>query len=152
MLDLYEELGAIVAALDERRIEYALCGGLAMAVHGFVRATVDIDLLVPPEGAEAVEEAVALLGYVVKARPMEFSDGAVRIHRVSKIDRTDGDTMILDLLLVTPSTEDVWAARQHLTWQGRPITVVAREGLAKLKRFRGSTQDLADIERLEGSE
>ena len=152
MLDLYEELGAIVAALDERRIEYALCGGLAMAVHGFVRATVDIDLFVPADQAEAVEDAVTGLGYVIKARPMQFHDGAVQIRRVSKIDRTDGDTMILDLLLVTPATEDVWASRQHLTWQGRPIAVVGREGLVKLKRFRGSSQDLADIERLESGE
>jgi hypothetical protein len=42
VLDLYEELTRIIAALDERHVEYALCGGLAMAVWGYPRATVDI--------------------------------------------------------------------------------------------------------------
>ena len=152
MLDLYEELGAIVNALEERGIEYALCGGLAMAVHGFVRATVDIDLLVPADQANAIEQAVAPLGYIIKALPMRFSGGGVEIRRVSKIDSTDGDTMTLDLLLVSPATEDVWSSRQRLTWRGRAVAVVAREGLVKLKRFRSSRQDLADIERLESGE
>ena len=152
MLDLYEELGAIVAALNERRLEYALCGGLAMAVHGFVRATVDIDLFVPDDQVGAIEDAVGNLGYLIKARPMTFSDGAVAIRRVSKVDRADGDTMILDLLLVTAATAPIWAGREQLTWNGQPITVVSREGLIALKRYRSSSQDLADIERLETGE
>ena len=48
-LDLAAELAAIVAALDEAGIPYALCGGLAVAVHGHARATQYIDLLVLPE-------------------------------------------------------------------------------------------------------
>ena len=32
MLDLYEELKAIISALDENGIDYALCSGLAMAM------------------------------------------------------------------------------------------------------------------------
>jgi hypothetical protein len=152
VLDLYEELGAVVDALESHHLQYALCGGLAMAVHGFTRATVDIDLLVPADAVDAIESVVADLGYTVKALPMRFSDGAVQIRRVSKIDRSDGDTMMLDLLLVTPATEDVWAARQQLTWRDRPIVVVSREGLVALKRFRSSRQDLVDIERLESDE
>jgi hypothetical protein len=30
MLDLYEELKALISACNTHRIEYALCGGLAM--------------------------------------------------------------------------------------------------------------------------
>ncbi len=152
MLDLYEELGAIVAAPNERGLEYALCGGLAMAVHGFVRATVDIDLFVPADHAGPIEDAVASLGYVLKARPMIFSDGAAPIRRVSKIDRVDGDTMILDLLLVTATTAPIWTTRERRTWREQPIAVVSREGLIALKRYRSSSQDLADIERLESGE
>ena len=49
MLDLYEELRRLIAALDEHKIEYALCGGLAMAIFDRPRATVDIDLLIEAE-------------------------------------------------------------------------------------------------------
>ncbi len=35
MIDLYEEFKLVVTALAEKGIDYALCGGLAMAVYGF---------------------------------------------------------------------------------------------------------------------
>jgi len=53
VFDLYEESKSIVSALEEQGID-AVCGGLAMAVHGLPRATVDIDLLIPSESLEAV--------------------------------------------------------------------------------------------------
>ena len=152
MFDLYDELTAIVDTLESRGIEYALCGGLAMAVHGFMRATEDIDLFLPPEEAERAEEAVAELGYTVRARPMNFSSGAMQIRRVSKIDSSDGDVMTLDLLLVTPESSEAWDTRQRLTWRDRPITMVSRAGLVTLKKFRSSKIDLADIEFLENAE
>mgnify|MGYP006285841549 FL=1 len=33
MLDLYEELLQVIRKLEQERIDYALCGGLAMAVY-----------------------------------------------------------------------------------------------------------------------
>ncbi|HYI10524.1 MAG TPA: hypothetical protein VEK57_15795 [Thermoanaerobaculia bacterium] len=152
MLDLYEELASIVDALENHGVPYALCGGIAMSVHGFTRATVDIDLFLPAEAAERAEAVVAPLGYTFPANPMNFSSGAVQIRRVSKIDLNDGDLLMLDLLLVTPATQEVWLSREVRMWRARPIQVVSREGLITLKRFRSSMQDLADIERLEGGE
>ena len=46
MLNLYEELKALATAFDAGGVDYALCGGLALAVHGHPRATKDIDILV----------------------------------------------------------------------------------------------------------
>jgi hypothetical protein len=51
MLDLYDEFVTLVAALDGAHVPYAVCGGLAMAIHGLPRATVDVDLLVPMDVA-----------------------------------------------------------------------------------------------------
>lgn len=146
MLDLERELDAVRNALNERGIEYALCGGLAVGVHGFPRATVDIDLLIRPESEEAVYDAVASLGFSYKANPMNF--GAISIRRVSKID-DDGEVLMLDLLLVTPSFEPVWESREQHDWLGRRLPVVSKQGLIALKRGRSSKLDLADIEKLE---
>jgi hypothetical protein len=76
---------------------------------------------------------------------MTFQGGAVPIHRVTKIDAADGDTLMLDLLVVTGQTEDVWVSREIRNWSGRAISVVSRDGLIALKRLRSSAQDLADI-------
>jgi hypothetical protein len=147
--DLEEELSQLRDILLERGIAYALCGGLAVGIHGFPRATVDIDLLIRPEDEPLVEEAAASLGFNIKARPMSFSRGATEIRRISKIDPADGEVLMLDLLLVTSAVEHVWDSRLHVTWRDRDLCVVSREGLIALKRLRSSKLDLADIEHLE---
>jgi nucleotidyltransferase AbiEii toxin of type IV toxin-antitoxin system len=142
MIDLAEEFEAVISALAEHGIEYAVCGGLAMAIHGFPRATVDIDLLIPAEAEERVYAAVEPLGFRIRANPMHFE-----IRRISKIDPA-GDTLMLDLLLVTPAFENVWRDRRTIESDFGPISVVSREGLIELKSGRMSGVDQDDIKRL----
>jgi hypothetical protein len=144
-MDLEQELGSVLDALHAASVEYALCGGLALAVHGAPRATIDIDLLVQPEDAPRVRAIAQNLGFRFPALPMNFSN--IRIDRITKI-AGDGDTLMLDLLVATPELDQVWRDRQRLPWNGRQISVVSREGLVTLKMLRASKQDLADIERL----
>jgi hypothetical protein len=145
VLDLEEELRRVVEAFDSAAIPYALCGGLALAVHGHPRATVDIDLLVRDDAVSRATDVAGTLGFTFKAKPMMFRGGAVPIHRVTKIDAADGDTLMLDLLVVTAESEPVWTSRELHDWSGRRISVVSRQGLIALKRLRSSAQDLADI-------
>jgi hypothetical protein len=147
MIDLAQEFEAVVSALAEHRIEYAVCGGLAMAIHGFPRATVDIDLLIPAEAEELVYAAVEPLGFRLRANPMRFDQGRMEIRRISKIDPA-GDTLMLDLLLVTPASENVWRDRRRIDSDFGPIWVVSREGLIDLKSGRMSGVDQDDIKRL----
>lgn len=149
VFDLYEEFKSIITALSERGIDYAVCGGLAMAVHGLARATVDIDLLILAEDLEAVKHSAKKLGYEIDAMPMTFLKGAIEIRRVSKIDPETGIVLSLDLLLVTAQLAEVWASRLQVMWEEGALTVVAPKGLIELKSFRGSGQDLDDIKRLQ---
>lgn len=150
MFDLAAEFEAVLAVLAEREIEYAVCGGMAMAIHGYLRATVDIDLLIRPEDEERVYAAVEPIGYTFRAMPMRLDKGAMEIRRVTKL--VEGDPLMLDLLLVTAQSEGVWRNRQTMTWRGKPVSVVSPEGLIALKLSRSSLQDLADIERLRSGE
>ena len=150
MFDLDDELTQLRDRLEDARIEYALCGGLAMGVHGHPRATIDIDILIRPDVESAVTEIARELGFTVKAKPMSFSRGATEIRRISKIDPRDGETVMLDLLLVTPAVEAAWESRQRVMWKGRELGVVSPEGLIALKTLRSSKQDIADIARLRG--
>lgn len=148
MLDLYEELKSLTSALTERNIPFALCGGLAMAVHGYTRATIDIDLLISPEALNDVVSVANERGYTIRGLDRSFADGAVEIRRVSKIDPSDGEVLSLDLLLVTPAIASVWEGRTKGAWEGGDLSVVSKDGLIKLKQLRGSKQDLYDIEQL----
>ena len=40
---------------DKNNIDYALYGGLAVALYGFVRFTQDIDLIILPEDLKSTE-------------------------------------------------------------------------------------------------
>ena len=148
MLDLYDELKALTAGFDSRGIDYALCGGLAMAVYGLTRATVDIDVLIPEECLEAARSVARELGYTTAAAPMSLAGGTIEIRRTSKLDPDTGDLLSLDLLLVTAPLSDVWQKRLEVEWEDGILRVVSRAGLIALKRLRGSSRDLDDIARL----
>jgi hypothetical protein len=147
-LDLYEEARTLVKALHAQGVEYALCGGLALAVHGVPRATVDIDLLIAPESFEVVGSLARRLGYVFDAQPMSSANAAVEIRRLSKPDPEGGDVLMLDLLLVTPAIRHVWDRRERVHWEDGPLWVVSRGGLVGLKSLRNSGTDQDDIRRL----
>jgi hypothetical protein len=151
MATLLEELSQLISALDENEIEYAVCGGLALAIHGFARATLDIDVLIQPESLEKAYKVAAEKEFDIRGLDISFKERAVEIRRVSKID-SNGEVLSLDLLLVTPQVEDVWDTRETIDFLGNRLSVVSREGLIKMKRLAGRAQDLADIERLENEE
>lgn len=58
-----EDVLTVLDALERAGVRYAVFGGLAMAAHGFDRATRDLDLFVAPDDAN-VERLRAALGTV----------------------------------------------------------------------------------------
>ena len=148
MLDLYDEFRAVVSAFSEQAIDYAVCGGLALAVYCAPRATVDIDLLIRPDDLERAIRVVQPLGYTIAEPPMTFVHGVIEIRRFSKAGPESGDVLPLDLLLVSPEIVDVWDSRSQIQIEQGSLWVVSLMGLIAMKSLRASGQDLADIERL----
>jgi hypothetical protein len=152
VLDLLEEFRAVLAGLDARRLDDAVCGGLAVAIHARPRATLDVDLLVPEAALEGAKAAIRGLGYTVEAGPTYFRGHAVEIHRLSKPDPETGDLLSVDLLAVTPELAAAWETRERVRWEHGVVSVVSRAGLVAMKRLRGSGQDLDDIRELEAGD
>ena len=150
MTDLLSELRCITDALDLARVDYALCGGVALAIYGIPRATIDIDMLVTPDQVPTAEEVLAQLGYRLAAAKMSLAGGAVTISRLVKPEPDTEDVLMVDLLHVTPALESVWKSRRRVAWNHGAIGTVSRAGLVALKRLRGSGQDHDDIKRLTG--
>jgi hypothetical protein len=148
MIDLIGELASLLERLDSEGIPHALCGGLAMAVHSYPRATLDIDLLILPSNLQRVEEIGQELGFDHRAGPMTFQEGKIEIRRMTKIDSATGEFLSTDLLLVSEEIRGVWESRLRVPWNRGEISVVAPEGLIELKSLRLSAQDRADIENL----
>ena len=148
-MKLFDEFSRLVSEFKKENIEYALCGGLAMAVYAFPRATLDIDILIKPESLEKAKTVAQRLGFTFDAGLMKFSDGAIQIYRLTKVSTDSSDTLMLDMLLLTPEIKEVWESKQILTWDQGDLPVVSPKGLIKLKSMRLSGQDQDDIKNLE---
>jgi hypothetical protein len=145
-LDLYSEFTALVSEFDRAGVDYAVVGGLALAIHGAPRATKDIDILVDPAQLERALEAAAGCGFRFKAQPQRFRASGIELQRVTKV--VGEDHLTLDLLLVGPSLEAVWASRSSYPSTAGPVSVISRAGLIAMKSAAGRDQDLVDIDRL----
>lgn len=144
-MKLLDELKRITDRFNAGGIDYALCGGLAMAVYAMPRATLDINLLIETAALDRVRGAAGDLGFTISGIPMEFKGGEVQIHRLSKMDPLTHELMVLDLMLVTSATRPAWESRRHMEWEGGSLSIVSPEGLMALKSLRNSGQDLTDI-------
>ena len=71
-LDLIAEFEALVDAFEREGIEYAVCGGLSLAIHGHPRATMDIDVLVPSAIVPRAAEVARRRGFDIPARTITF--------------------------------------------------------------------------------
>jgi len=151
-MDLFAEVVALTAALEAAAIDYAICGGVALAVHGAPRATKDIDLLAREADLPRLREAVHTRGFTVEALPMTFSSSGISIRRFTKIE-PDGRILMVDVLLAEGALESVWQTRARVAFgsAGAPqsrLWVVSRDGLITLKLAAGRPQDIVDIQRL----
>lgn len=150
-LDLKEELEVLVEALGDASVPFAICGGIAVTIHGAPRLTKDLDLLVPATSIDAAKQTAAKVGFDIPAAPMTFGRGTAQartVHRVSKLD--EGELLTLDLIVVAGALEEVWRERVLVEWDGRRVPVVSRAGLLTMKRMAGRPKDLLDIAALEG--
>ena len=152
-MNLVDELHAIAGALVAAGIPHAVCGGIAVTVHGAIRSTKDIDLLVLPGDVARVLEAVRPLGYAFAALPMTFEAGTPRERNVQRVTKIDGKAhLLLDLLLAEGPLAGMLADRVEVQLERGALSVVSRETLIQMKRFAGRPQDLADLEKLEAAE
>jgi Nucleotidyl transferase AbiEii toxin, Type IV TA system len=148
MLDISEELRLLVAKLDQQNIEYALCGGMAMAIYDRPRFTIDIDLLIQEESLAAAINVAESLAYDIRGKDLSLAHGTVEIRRMSKVDPDAGDLLTVDFLLVTPQVREAWDSRIESEWEGGKLTVVSRAGLIALKKLSTRPQDVVDIDLL----
>jgi hypothetical protein len=152
-VNLVDELHAIVAALGTAQVTYAVCGGVAVTVHGATRSTRDIDILVAPEDLPRALEAVRPIGYTFAALPMTFEAGTPRERHVQRVSKVEGqEHLLLDLLVADGVFAGALDDRIEVPLPEGPLAVVSRATLIRLKQLAGRAQDVADLERLEAAD
>ncbi len=144
-----DEFLAVLDALREAGIEHAVCGGWAVGIHGYPRATRDIDLLVQEDDVELITETLKPIGFTLSSGRISFKVGTPeeqRLYRISKV--IDEDLLMLDLMVVTPFLQKAWETRENYKFDNRLVPVVGLEGLIAMKETAGRPNDLRDIDEL----
>src|SRR5258706_4587937 len=67
--DVHQTMRRIASRLNAETIDYAVIGGMAMSLHGYMRVTGDVDLLIPHAGLERIHERLAGRGYDTLSGP-----------------------------------------------------------------------------------
>jgi hypothetical protein len=145
-------LAELSEILDLIGSDHVLIGGLAVGYHGRLRATVDVDLLVPRRKLEPLAATFEERGYVVTRQP-----DMVRVYPPGA--DPDESEAIADLVAREANAILQAAARtaEPATVLGHRVEIVSRGALVALKfhaalspgrRAGDRHQDVADIDRI----
>ena len=80
-----DEFTKLIESAEKEGLDYAVCGAVALAIQGFPRATMDIDLLIQEQSLEKALKIAADRGYDVRGLDISFKDPILEIRTVSKI-------------------------------------------------------------------
>jgi hypothetical protein len=155
------EVRRITTALNEASVRYVVVGGLAVVAHGYVRATMDVDLVIDLNRENLVKalDALEQIGFRPRlpVSKEQFADPETREQWINEkhmlvfpLWNPDAPTLIIDVFVKSPFDFDdeykkaVWIdLDDDLT-----IPFVARDSLIRMKRDAGRPKDLDDVEHL----
>ncbi len=145
----------VTNAFDQNGVNYALVGGYAVALHGALRGTVDIDFIIEHSEASfiACEKALTSIGLVprlpVTAKEV-FQFRKEYIQRRNLIAwsfyNPENPIEVIDIII----THDLGTLKSVTKRAGlERIRVLSLEHLIDMKREANRAQDLEDIKMLE---
>lgn len=145
-----EDYRDMLAALVAEQARFLVVGAHALAVHGYPRGTVDIDIWIEPtaENAERVWRALAEFGAPLGDLGIDQRD-FTRPDIVAQLglppNRIDFLTGVSGLTF-----ESAWKRRIEAPVEGVMVPVLGIEDLVANKQATGREKDRADIRGLEG--
>jgi len=144
---LNKDYKEMLQCLLEENVRFLLVGAYAVAVHGFPRATKDIDFFVwaTPENAANLMRALTKFGAPLHdISEADLSAEGVVFQIGNSPRRIDIITNISGVTF-----EQAYANKTTISIEGIEVPVISLEDLIANKRASARTQDLADVEKLE---
>lgn len=145
----------VCKALDDAKVPYAIVGGYAVALHGAVRGTVDVDFILDwtLENLQNAEKAIKSLGLVSRLpinaqNVFDFQNEYIQnknliawnfYNPVSPMEQID--------LIITHDLRN--ADTKLIRTPAGTIRILSLKDLIVMKKVSGRLQDLEDIKALE---
>lgn len=145
-MTMNQDFKELLAEFNARRVEYIIVGAHALAAHGHVRATQDLDIWVRPEPANAKRVIDALRAFGAPLHDLTEQD----LSTPGLIFQVGVEPIRIDVLTVIDGVtfDEAWKDRVKSGFSGQPVSVLSKEHLIQNKLAAARPQDLADVERL----
>jgi hypothetical protein len=153
------DLRSLLELLHARKVRFVVIGGVAVAAHGYIRGTADLDLVPDPDPenlkrvADVLDELEATLPTVKNRRFDRTSDAGV-IRRGGNVtaDTTFGGIDVVQRARGVPSYSQLDADAVETELLGIPVRVCSLARLREMKETQGRPEDKADLANLPESE
>ena len=152
--------GKVFKALNKAKVKYVVAGGVAVVLHGYMRATADLDLIVflEEENLRKFYEALKTVNYLPKVPVTQdqFSDPKKRENWkktkgmiVFSFVYKDPPFQLIDMFVDEPIPfGELYKKKKNIKVEGVIIPLIGIDHLLKLKKKAGRDKDLNDIEQL----
>ncbi len=143
--------------LEQQKIRYLICGGLAVNIYGIPRMTADIDILLDftEENLERFETSIKLLKYESMI-PLSIRTFVSKKEREKAISEKNliaysyfnslANYMNLDILIDAPFLfNDMWEEKEERLVEGVSVNIVSVNHLIGMKQYSNRKQDLDDV-------
>ena len=134
----------LLKLLKEYRVRFVIIGATAFPVHGYSRATLDIDIFIKPErpNAERVWNALKEFGYDMTGVTLDELLTKKLLIRQYAVE-TDVHPFVKGVTF-----ENVWKNKVRAKFGDTLVNFASLDDLIKMKRSAGRTQDLEDLKYL----
>ncbi len=145
----------VVKSLNEHRVQYALVGGYAVALHGAVRGTVDIDFVIAlnQKAYRQTEKALNSIGLksqlpVSADDVFNFRDEYIKNRNLIAWSFINpGNPLEIVDIIITENAKELKSVVKVV--KGTKIKIAAIDEIIKMKKKSGRKQDIEDIRALE---
>ena len=147
MADISTDIKTLINLFIKHKVKFAVCGGHAVAHHGYPRMTMDIDLLIEPseENANRIMAALDQFGFGNAGIPEEaFTSEKTAITLGQQPNQID-----LLTSMSNASTSEIIKNSVPGRLAEINLNFVSRADLIEAKRQAGRPKDLADLDELE---
>jgi len=144
----------VTDALNQAGITYALVGGYAVALHGVVRGTIDLDFVIALEQIQYEETEKALKNIRLMPRlpitakeVFQFREEYIeKRHLVAWTFLNHENPLELVDIIITHDAKNM--ETETLNVDGMTIHIATKKELINMKETSGRPQDLEDIQSL----
>lgn len=138
----------LLAEFNARGVEFLVVGAHALAAHGLVRATKDLDVWVRPDPSNAPRVITALAAFGAPLHDLTVDD----LSRPGLIFQIGVEPIRIDVITAIDGVEfeEAWADRLEARFADQSVGILSRRHLIVNKRAAGREQDLVDAKWLDG--